>query len=332
MAILAVFCAGLVKLWWDNRLAKKQEAADAEKRARMDEMRRMGLSVKRANDIPFGIRAIQSGIEVDGIWISRPESLNDAAAGKFASSSSLSGRDTDSQRKGRGSPDDDRTLPTGTKTSLERASAKQSPSNGPLHQRPADSESVASAQSVTLPAMQFTSKANRPPKHPLHETYIPTTPRQNLPQPSQRSSVSLSGESVASQPRSAGIGSASVKNYTPSSHSPRLYHTAPRSSPGNRVAGQDAVATGAVQRWPDWEGGGRGGDTPFGAGPGQAPSPRAHQDMHAHVQQGPPPAPPEPTFGPGDLHFSNRATRRVNSGFEVLPAGSLSAPRGVDMT
>jgi len=31
---------------------------------------------------------------------------------------------------------------------------------------------------------------------------------------------------------------------------------------------------------------------------------------------------PEPTFGPGDLHY-NRKARRVNGGFEVLPAGTF---------
>ena len=63
---MAVFLAGLVKLWWITRLLKKQEVLDEEKKARVEEMRRTGLPPKRANDIPFGIRAIQSGVEVPG--------------------------------------------------------------------------------------------------------------------------------------------------------------------------------------------------------------------------------------------------------------------------
>lgn len=31
---------------------------------------------------------------------------------------------------------------------------------------------------------------------------------------------------------------------------------------------------------------------------------------------------PEPTFGPGDSHV-NKASRKVNQGFEVLPAGTF---------
>jgi hypothetical protein len=33
---------------------------------------------------------------------------------------------------------------------------------------------------------------------------------------------------------------------------------------------------------------------------------------------------PEPTFGPGDLHL-NRTSRKVNNGFEILPAGTFGA-------
>ena len=33
-----------------------------------------GMDVWRVDDIPFGVRAIQQGVEVDGIWISHPDS------------------------------------------------------------------------------------------------------------------------------------------------------------------------------------------------------------------------------------------------------------------
>ncbi|KLU87483.1 hypothetical protein MAPG_06483 [Magnaporthiopsis poae ATCC 64411] len=39
-------------------------------------MESTGLSHKRVIDIPFGVRAIQGGVEVDGIWISRPTTPN----------------------------------------------------------------------------------------------------------------------------------------------------------------------------------------------------------------------------------------------------------------
>lgn len=55
---------------------KKQELLDEEKRQRVQEMESTGLSHKRVIDIPFGVRAIQGGVEVDGIWISRPTTPN----------------------------------------------------------------------------------------------------------------------------------------------------------------------------------------------------------------------------------------------------------------
>ncbi|EPE32496.1 hypothetical protein GLAREA_07630 [Glarea lozoyensis ATCC 20868] len=71
-AIAAVFVIGYVKLLWQNRLVRKQELVDEDKRSRIEGLRSSGQIVEsqQAHDIPFGVRAIQSGIQVDGIWIS----------------------------------------------------------------------------------------------------------------------------------------------------------------------------------------------------------------------------------------------------------------------
>ncbi|KAG9231590.1 hypothetical protein BJ875DRAFT_443958 [Amylocarpus encephaloides] len=71
-AIAGVFVIGYVKLLWLNRLVRKQEVVDEEKRSRIEELRHTGQIVEsdKSHDIPFGVRAIQSGIQVDGIWIS----------------------------------------------------------------------------------------------------------------------------------------------------------------------------------------------------------------------------------------------------------------------
>ncbi|ESZ97029.1 hypothetical protein SBOR_2574 [Sclerotinia borealis F-4128] len=71
-AIVAVFCAGYIKLLWTNRMVAKQEIIDEEKRVRIQELRQSGQFVETSKgvEIPFGVRAIQSGIQVDGIWIS----------------------------------------------------------------------------------------------------------------------------------------------------------------------------------------------------------------------------------------------------------------------
>lgn len=74
VALITVFMFGWAKLVWKIRFMKKQEVMDEEKRARRQELR---ASNQRGDacgkhEIPFGIRAIQSGIQVDGIWISNP--------------------------------------------------------------------------------------------------------------------------------------------------------------------------------------------------------------------------------------------------------------------
>lgn len=81
--ILIVFCLGLVRLWWINRALRKLEVLDAEKRSRRSDMSHCGIDAWKAEDIPFGVRAIQRGVEVEGIWISRsvtPESSQVASS------------------------------------------------------------------------------------------------------------------------------------------------------------------------------------------------------------------------------------------------------------
>jgi len=95
-AILLVFLAGLVKLFFKNRLVAKHVVLDEEKRARQQEMQSTGLPLPRKLDIPFGVRAIQSGIEVDGIWISRPNTPADSDTASKAPS-----REVDSKGKER---------------------------------------------------------------------------------------------------------------------------------------------------------------------------------------------------------------------------------------
>ncbi|KAE8443065.1 hypothetical protein EG329_002388 [Mollisiaceae sp. DMI_Dod_QoI] len=73
LAIIVVFAIGYGKLLYTNRLVHKQEVVDEEKRMKIQELRSSGQIVesRKSHDIPFGVRAIQSGIQVDGIWISQ---------------------------------------------------------------------------------------------------------------------------------------------------------------------------------------------------------------------------------------------------------------------
>lgn len=349
MGIVCVFCAGLGKLWWNNRLMKKKELLDDEKRARVEEMRKTGLPMKRANTVPFGVRAIQSGIEVDGIWISRPASLNELGE-KLASSTTLAGRDSDSQSKGRGYYDDERPARI-TATNL---GTKQSPSTASIFQKLTDTESLGSSTpSAALPVSQFAyNKTNTrhssrsagtlnedtlrrlegqsppPPRHQQHyDTYIPTTttttvaattttipptsPRRPNPRrPGDRSSAaSSSADSVDSQPHSFKSAS-DGRSYT-SSHSSRLYMAAAAAA---RHSQQQQHQHQHQQQQPQQ----------YHQQQQQHHHHQQQQYYRQQQQQQQAPAPPDPTFGPGDLHFSNTSGRvsgrAREEGFEVLPA------------
>ncbi|KAK4128363.1 hypothetical protein N657DRAFT_638819 [Parathielavia appendiculata] len=318
-------------------------------------MRKTGLPIKRANPVPFGVRAIQSGIEIDGIWISRPASLNEL------SSITLAGRDSDSQKKGRDCSGDERSVIVTTST-LNHAGPRQSPSAASIFQKLNDTDSMESSQSSAPPVSQFASRKTKrhpsrqltgtlnedtlrrlegqSPTKPLYETYVPTssfTTRRSHPRPprhlSQQSSASSSAESVDSQPRSEANKSASGRSYTSSSHSSKLYMATAAATVGSLqayayVAPSSTARTEALQnaaalrRWAEKERDRDKDEDQNGHDPLETSPPRgffvfSQPEMVAM-------AAPEPTFGPGDLHL-NTSSRRVNDGFEVLPAGTFGS-------
>lgn len=79
MGIVIVFFIGLIKLWATNRHMRKVEELDAEKQARIMQMRKSGLSsngkLRPGSEIPFGVKALEGGVEVDGIWVARMASM-----------------------------------------------------------------------------------------------------------------------------------------------------------------------------------------------------------------------------------------------------------------
>ncbi|KAF2833127.1 hypothetical protein CC86DRAFT_389487 [Ophiobolus disseminans] len=97
--IVGTIFLGLLKLWYDrNRLAKYSKV-DKGKEAQTPEMLEAqpvtAVSQETKDEIPFGIRAIQSGLEVDGVWISRTNtpvgsSRNSIMSGKFPQSQNAS--------------------------------------------------------------------------------------------------------------------------------------------------------------------------------------------------------------------------------------------------
>lgn len=73
--IVFTIVVGFIKLAYDRAQLRKYSKVDKGKQAQTPEMLESQPvttpSVKSKDEIPFGIRAIQSGIEVDGVWISR---------------------------------------------------------------------------------------------------------------------------------------------------------------------------------------------------------------------------------------------------------------------
>ncbi len=67
-----VVILGCLKLVYNHWKLRKYTKIDAAKAAIKQEMQH-SQSVRRgrANQVPFGVRALESGIEVDGVWISR---------------------------------------------------------------------------------------------------------------------------------------------------------------------------------------------------------------------------------------------------------------------
>ncbi|KJZ76686.1 hypothetical protein HIM_04022 [Hirsutella minnesotensis 3608] len=96
--IILVFLIGVIRLWWSNRKLRKHEIIEEERRARLAEMRQCGIESLRANEIPFGVRALESGVEVEGIWISRSNTPD----GYHTASSATTPMDEPLGRKGKG--------------------------------------------------------------------------------------------------------------------------------------------------------------------------------------------------------------------------------------
>ncbi|UKZ51842.1 hypothetical protein TrVGV298_005606 [Trichoderma virens] len=139
--IVLVFAFGLVRLWWTNRKIARLELIDEERRVRLAEMRYCGINARGINDIPFGVRAIQKGIQVEGIWISRP---NTPDASHVTASPTLVGSSTDprgrSKGKGKGKA---RYIPVdATETSIPSSSRETTPTSSastPPRNKDADS-------------------------------------------------------------------------------------------------------------------------------------------------------------------------------------------------
>ncbi|KAF2622182.1 hypothetical protein BU25DRAFT_217165 [Macroventuria anomochaeta] len=74
--IVVTIFLGFCKLWYDRSKIRKYSKVEKGKKAATPEMLesqpvQQVHAEEMKDDIPFGVRAIESGIEVDGVWISR---------------------------------------------------------------------------------------------------------------------------------------------------------------------------------------------------------------------------------------------------------------------
>ncbi|KAK8095382.1 hypothetical protein PG999_013404 [Apiospora kogelbergensis] len=305
-SIVLVFLAGLMKLWWINRSVRKHEILDEEKRSRLSEMRKSGLPVGKKADIPFGVRAIQSGIQVDGIWISRPGTPN---SGTLAASMTLAG-DSDDEPKGKeramsskiATPSPGQSQrPSPTASTFEQA---HSPTLGPqttyrpkhVSSRPPNRSNNHSSADLqrNSDALRNLEGASSPSRQ-APQSYTPTTSFSQVrspvapPQGERTSSSSDEGLTLANTRHNSRMASPLTQTPQASSHerggaSRTSYFTARQTSPDDAQQRRQAATT------PENE----------------------HRGVPARSYS-------------GDVH-ANRSTRRVNAGFEVLPAGTFGVP------
>ena len=68
---------GFGKVYLDNRKLKKLERDEEAKKAKTERTRQSSYERRYTydDDIPFGSRCIEKGVEVEGIWVSRLNSI-----------------------------------------------------------------------------------------------------------------------------------------------------------------------------------------------------------------------------------------------------------------
>ncbi|KAJ8132807.1 hypothetical protein O1611_g819 [Lasiodiplodia mahajangana] len=333
--IVAVFFIGWAKLWWMQRLLKKHALIDEEKRVRQTTLRKSGL---RRVEIPFGVRAIQSGVEVEGIWISRPVTPTGARSSGRASSTTLD-IDGDLRREEKGKAVLGSIIrPTATVTELEptpKPSPRLGPTGGYFDQNIRQDIGRSSSPGPQMAYLQpyssqrptnDTSYTTRYPesavaRHHL-EAYIPTASSSTVnssPSPRVRPAdrISISSEEGLSfsgprYPADARSRPSGLSTY----YSSALEDSESSSSAGpSRAQGKYCSRVRAETR----------GDPLEGAETDRAPSPDPHSAARPSLAS----TRPTPVRTYADQH-ENTSSRVVNSGFEVLRAGTFGHLSGDD--
>lgn len=316
-----------------NRILKKQEVIDEEKRVRIQELRQTGHIVESTKtDVPFGVRAIQSGIQVDGIWISNtstpvPSELRFSKNHPVSTTDSSSGADSNKSTTG----------------------ARHGPfSAKPLNSEPQTSASLSSPYSDREPALDSIEASDltnarqsyQPRKASLLrynksngaydeetlgqlegtapqirlQTRQPRTSHQNY---SEAESSAADNEANSVTSSDSGKTFSDVKVKAPPKN--------PKSILKTPKTGYFPVATDTPSyEWSDPFASPADGFMLSSSQTGQRPSWLDNSQINPFPDnsQANPHQDAQSPFIPGALH-QNRDSRRVNSGFEVLPAGTF---------
>lgn len=344
-----------------NRVVRRQELVDEEKRVRIQELRSSGQIVesRKSYDIPFGVRAIQSGVQVDGIWISQS---NTPAASELKLGLGGNSPDmitTPESKSGQASPDIGPISPQSSQLhavnqleslqNLDRAITAQediygSGTQGSYRPRKASQLRYGSHGEFDQATLQQLEGTSPPRKMQVHR------PRQS----SSRHTEVEAESSAADNELSSGVSSHSdislsqnmhtaleiqeeaflnvstmgsrELNQPPTLRSSRVeYFSLPLQTPG--MSDSDPFETPLSSPNTFRSSIATGLNTPPVASTPEFLEPA--QDLASQQSRTPLP------FVPGELHV-NKSIRKVNSGFEVLPAGTFGAPaefkgKGVDM-
>lgn len=359
LAIVVVFFMGWGKLLWVDRYIKKQQVVDEEKKMKIQELRDEGhIIASRGNhDIPFGVRAIQSGIQVDGIWISQSATpmQSELKLGHLRSSSSDNVASEDSSKSGQVVVEATPVLPP------PKPRVPEFRDQNTLHG--GQPELANPPQDVSGPRTSYKPRRSSQLRYGDNGDYDEQTlghlegkesPQRNKvyarqPRGSRHTTDNEADSSAADNERNSGTSDDSDATL---SQKPRSRPDRPRqsllSNTTNRdaqprvssvVSGKPVQASVPVQS----------SRAEYVSVPNESPSKEYYDPFMAHNDGAPevldsftqtatplrsswfenapsePSQPDPPRYISGELH-ANRAVRKVNSGFELLPAGTFGAP------
>lgn len=164
-------CLGGLKLLYNHWRLRKYIAVASTQKAQQKEMRhKKSLNRRKGREVPFGVRAIESGIEVDGVWISRS---NTPGPGSPALSESRDASPSDSD------PPRDRlsNIPRIEMPQPAHGTLGVSPSRSSASLRPLSSVGATSAERVstrlssTLPVSTAQGRQTYQPRRSSHLRY-----------------------------------------------------------------------------------------------------------------------------------------------------------------